>query len=426
MKTTKTTRKKATRVFLPNGCSYSLSVYPPDWKSCTIASLEFDWRIQYYFYDPNFPKPKTPKVVKGMNECKDLTSRREVTQALIDDEIKAFEDGYNPYLKKYVYPEPEEPVNELHRNLKFIDAFRGASAKLKGLSKEYLGEIDYAINRIEKAAKKLNKMDVKIYDLKRSELKALLEYMDLPDDYFNKFKAYFAALYKELIEWECCETNITRDIQKRVVVRKQREVYTREQIDLILEALRPDYYEFYRYSKIFFFSGSRSRELFTVQAKNVRLDMQEYDILIKKGKQYVWETKVIFKSAIPFWTEIMSLVKSQEDYIFSVGLIPGPVQINSKQITIRWRTHVKHKLSWLDGNVRKISELLEFGIRNFQKITADFYSLKYTFLDLLDELDSDNLGYAQIMAAHRKDSTTQIYAHGRSKRKNERMKKIKV
>ena len=66
------------------------------------------------------------------------------------------------------------------------------------------------------------------------------------------------------------------------------------------------------------------------------------------------------------------------------------------------------------------------------KITADFYTHKHNFLDKIDEMhesakvipiSSENP--AKILANHKSDKMTGVYAIGRSKRKNEALKKIK-
>lgn len=415
---------KSERILLPNGCSCSKpSVFPKNWKTCDKSALKLYWRIQYYFYDPNFPKPTTPIVVKGMNEYKSLADRRAVTQMLIDDELDALlNKGYNPYLKKYTTIEEEKSTSELNSDLPIIDAFRIALGKLEG-TKEHLDQVRFALNRFEKGAAELNLCNVKIYDLKRSQFRMILEHLKLTDNYFNKFKSYFSSLFKILIGWECCEVNLTRDIEKKSTVKNIREVLSFGDVEKILEALRPQHPDFYRYGKIFLYSGGRSRELFNIQAKNVRIDLQEYDVLIKKGKQYVWETKVIIKNAIPFWKEIMSMAKSPEDFLFSEGLVPGANSISSRQITIRWRKHVKGKLVFYNDEVRLKSELDLFGLKRYQAITADFYSMKHSFLDLLDEVSTET---AQQMAAHRSDKITKVYAVGNQKRKNERLKKLSV
>lgn len=413
---------KSKKILLPNGCSCSTpSVNPKDWKTCNKSALLKDWRIQYYFYDPNFPKPTTPIVIKGMNSFKDLASRREITKALIDDELLALKDGYNPYLKKYTQEKPviEKPL--MNPDLKVIEAFRLANEKIKG-TPEYLDQVRYAINRFEKAINQLQLSEVTIYDFKRSQLKEALDFIDLTDNYYNKFKAYFSSLFKELIEYECCENNLTLSLQKRSIVKKQREFLEVDKLNLILEHLRVNLPEFYRYGKIFFYSGARTTELMSVQMKHVRLEKQEYDVLIKKGSQYVWETKVIIQDAIPFWTEIVQKCKSKDDYLFSYGLVPGTQKNSSKQITIRWRKHVKQRLVFKNEQIRIKAELDAINEFDYECITVDFYAMKHTFLDLLDSLNHNS----KEMASHRKETTTNIYTGGRTRRRNEALKSIQI
>lgn len=419
---------KNSKILLPNGCSCSTpSVNPKNWKTCNKSALKKDWQIQYYFYDPEFPKPTHPVVIKGMNSYQDLTDRRNVTKAILEDELNALKNlGYNPYTKKYIAVKPEKPKGTMHPDLLIIEAFRLSLSKLKG-SPEHIKQIEYAINRFEKAVKKLRMSEITIYKFRRSELKEIFDYLNLTDNYFNKFKAYFSSLFKELIEYECCETNLTRDIQKRVITKNQREVLDFESLELVYDYLKIPHYEFYRYCKVFFYSGGRTTELLSVQRKHIRLEKQEYDVLIKKGKQYVWETKIIIQNAIPFWTEIVQMCKSKDDFLFSHGLVPGLEKNCAKQITIRWRTHVKQKLVIKDGVVRQKKELDEENDFEYESITTDFYAGKHTFLDLLDSINDTEINTAKEMGSHRTDKITHgVYTTGRTKRKNEILKKITV
>lgn len=418
------------RILLPNGCSCSTpSVTPKNWKTCHKAELKRNWQIQYYFYDPAFPKPKLVPI-KGMNEYKDLIDRRNVTQAILDDELQALKEGYNPFLKKYIKPPVIIPVGDLNPEINIIKAFRLAHGKLS-VSQAYLDQVRFAINRVEKSAAALGFSNIKIKDFKRSQLKQVLDHMKLPNDYFNKYKSYFSSLYLILIEYECCETNITRDIAKKTVVHKQRVVLELAALEMIMIYLRINYYNFYRYAKIFFYSGARTTELFSVQRKHVRLESQEYDVLIKKGKQYVWETKIIVKKAIPFWTEVIELAKSPEDFIFSRNLVPGSISNSAQQITIRWRDHVKNKVVFKNGELVYKKDLAE-GDKNFEAITADFYSMKHAFLDLLDSINHEQKGgheinTPQIMGGHRSEKTThKFYTTGKQKRDNQVLKELEV
>ncbi len=75
-------------ISLPNNCRCSeLKVMPKNWKN-QHASLKKDWYLYYRFYDPifkanrQFPKGKLI-IIKGMNQYKILSQRRDVTNHLI-------------------------------------------------------------------------------------------------------------------------------------------------------------------------------------------------------------------------------------------------------------------------------------------------------------------------------------------------------
>ncbi len=92
----------ASKISLPNGCTMSTpSVSPKNWKTGGATLIQLDWRIQYYFYPPDHGKRKLI-VVKGMNDIKNLSARKDVTEELIEDEIETNKNGYNPILKKHV------------------------------------------------------------------------------------------------------------------------------------------------------------------------------------------------------------------------------------------------------------------------------------------------------------------------------------
>lgn len=399
----------ANRILLPNGCSMSTpSVNPKNWKSGGQTLLKKDWQVQYYFFDPDY-QDKWPsgklKVVKGMNEYKDLKERREVTKIIIEDEIQSNRRGYNPIRGIYVVDHSRQD-DELHEELLFIDAFRIALKKLN-CTRKHRKEIGWAIDRIEKTARKLKYQNITISQLKRRELKRLLESCSLPDYYFNKIRGYVSTLFGELLEYECCETNLTRDIRKRKVTVKKREILSAEHHKIVMSYLHDNHYEFWRYAKIFLYAGSRTTELFSLQAKDVDLQSQEFTVTIKKGQQHKEVTKVILKEVVPLWEELLKKAKPK-DYLFSKNLVPGKEPILSCQITKRWYRLVKTSDSILDENGKTIN------------ITADFYSLKHS---LLDSLPSD---IAQMIASHTNSKTTSIYQVNQAKRNRDILKGVEV
>lgn len=398
----------ANRILLPNRCEMSTpSVNPSNWKTGGKALINKNWRVQYYFFDPNF-KDKYPSgkliVVKGMNQFKDLNDRKDATQSIIDDELYQNQKGYNPILNRYT--EVANLDSELNEHLPFIEAFKIAAKRLE-CSDKHRKEIVIAINRISRAADKLKYGNITISQLKRRELKRILETCNLSDNYFNKYKTYISRLFIELVEYECCETNLTRDIRRRKITKTEREVLSPEHYYAVLKYLKNYYYEFYRYTMIFSYSGARSEELFRLQVKDVDLKNQEFKVLIKKGSQYKEVTKVIIKDAIPFWREVLRGAK-QNDYVFSKGLVPGVNKILSNQITKRWYRLVKKSNNIFDREGNQIT------------VTADFYAFKHAFLDSLPEET------ARKIAHHTNSKTTSIYRVNQEKRDREALKQIEV
>lgn len=379
------------------------SVYPSNWRTGGQSLIKINWRVQYRFYDPDHPKKVKLCIVKNMNEFKNLAERREITMAIIENQIDENKRGYHPILKKYVINESLK-AGELHPDLPFLTALEMAKEKLQ-VSESQKKQLKWILKRMGPAARKMKIDDVTIFDLKRGQLKNLLDRLDLPDNYYNRCKGYLSSLFAELVEYECCETNITRDIRKRKTIQREREILSADHLKIILEYLKGSYYNFYRYARIFSLSGGRSSELLSLRAQNVNLEAQEYQVLIKKGKMYREQTKVILRESLPLWEEIMKDAKPSE-YLFSRNLEPGPEPIKPYQITKRWYRLVKNSDSIMDGGGKVI------------KVTADFYSLKHS---LLDSLPAD---VAQQMAAHTNAATTAIYQVNKEKRQRELLKEL--
>jgi len=198
----------ANKIILPNGCSMSTpSVNPKEWQLGGVKLLERNWLIQYYFYSPYENQSKLI-VVKGMNHIKNLRQRRVLTKKLIEAEIAKNKIGYNPVEKKFI--RHGEVDAELHPCLNFISAFRIAITKIH-CSKKHKKGMNLCVDRLEKKSVKLGLQNVTIETLKRRQLKQLLESCKLPNNYYNKFLSFLSRIFGELIEYECCESNIVTE-----------------------------------------------------------------------------------------------------------------------------------------------------------------------------------------------------------------------
>ncbi len=392
------------KILLPNGNKMSVpSVNPKNWKSGTLSLLKKDWYIQYYFYEPDIKKGKFV-LVRGMNSEKKLIVRQALTQNIIDEQIDLLKMGYNPILKKII----KEVGGNITLNpyLFFIDAFRNVMTKIY-CTEKHRKEVGWCIDRLEKHVVKVGLQNVVIEQLTRRQLKQLLDACDLPSSYYNKYIAFLSSMYRELVEYECCENNIVRDIRKRKIIQTKREVMSTEELDAVMAHLKTNHYEFWRYAQIFLYSGARTTELFRIQVKDVNIDMQEYDTTIMKGSNPQETTKVILKEVLPLWKEMLLNAKPN-DYLFSRRLVAGENPIQPYQITLRWLRLVKNSEKIKDENGKVL------------KITADFYSLKHTFLDSLPR------EMAMLMASHTNSTTTAIYRVNEEKRTREILKNMKL
>lgn len=395
----------ASQILLPNGCKMSTpSVNPSNWLTGGKTLIAKYWQIQYYFYTPNSKKGKLI-VVKNMNEFKDLKTRRAITTALIEDEIYNNKRGYNPVKKKFVAIS-DQSGNQVHEDLNFIDAFRMA-AKKDRYSDDMKQEFRWMIDRFESVVRALRLDRTTIYTLKRRDLKAVLESINPGDVYYNRMIAYCSSLLSELVEDECCETNIARDLRKRKIIKKPRKILNEDEYFAVMKHLKAKNYHFWRYAMIFGHSGARSTELRRLKSKDVDLVNQEYTVTIQKGKQHKVVTKVILKCVLHLWKEVMAEA-SEDDYIFARFFKPGTVKMQKDSTTKFWYRNVKKSKTILNHEGQSYS------------IESDFYALKHYLLDSLP------VEYARLLANHDSDRTTKIYQVRADDREREKLKNMDI
>ncbi len=393
---------------LPNGCSCSdPSVYPKNWRKCKNTELKKKWYLQYYFHDPEFKeKHKYGKLIiikAGVNRYKTLAERRAAISALRDDELNRLHSGYNPITNEttavfdFDYEiDPHTPSEK---------AIEKASNRIKG-AKSTLSDLRTVKNHFKKALKQLRFDNMPIKDLKRRHVKVTLEHLSKTRNYsnarYNKVRSYMMMIFAELVDLEAMEVNPVREIKKAKTFRKLKTILTDKERKKVLSYLKENQYEFWRFCQIFFHSGSRISELMSVQKKHVDYHNSEFHITVKKGRRYEEMIKPINISVKELWLELMNEA-STNDYLFSDGLVPGLNHISERQITRRWKRHVKDKLN----------------------ITADFYSLKHLHTDMV--ADSINLNMASAVNGHK--STTMAvnhYAVNHKKRILETMKNLDI
>ena len=348
-------------ISLPNNCNCSNpTVFPKNWKTGGKTLLKKNWRIQYWFRDPehekSYPRGKLV-IVKGMNKYKTLSERRAATEELLELELYILkEKGFNPITKKY-NGKNEDIEPEISPKALFAEAVETAFNKLDVLPKTKK-DVEGIKNKFVEAVKSMGLASIQIKDVRRRQIRAVLEHQSKVNKYsnnrFNKARAYLLMIFKELLERDAIELNPVTAIPKKKETKRLRKTLTDAELKKIKKHLKANHYTFYRYVEIFFHSGARSTELMQVKRKDVDLKNRTFKITVKKGQYYFEELRAINKNAHDLWVEVCSEAKPNQ-YLFGRGLEPDDVPIDPWQISKRWREHVKKKLN----------------------IDADFYSLKH-------------------------------------------------
>ncbi|WP_027381886.1 hypothetical protein [Epilithonimonas caeni] len=416
----KKTKQRVPRKDLRNGCSRTQFYFSP--KDLLTArsniTLQKDCFIECRFHDPKF-QVKHPSGYQFRKRLNGFTTLAELKEAAVvyRSEMERLLDDYhyNPITQKYMVDES----SELNPDTDFKSALQKARLHLSG-SDKHLNEVRIAINRFEKGIDEMNYSYINISTVKIWHIVNTLDHLKLGPSYFNKFRQYLKDIFKILVQRGCIENNPVREIDKRKVIPKIREIISDEKLPYIDKFLKERHYSFFRYKEIFYRSGSRSSELFRIQKKHVNIEKHEYVIQIQKGSYYKWVTKAINIGSLKYWKELCELCTSEDDYIFSEGLVPGNYSISPSRITHRWSKYVKNTDNIKDEN------------GNVIPITEDFYSWKYLYLDKLDQIQNSSnvipidFNIAQTAASHTTDKTTSIYTVGRSKRQLEFLKNIEV
>ena len=334
------------KIQLSKDCAHSLlTVSPKNWKT-KKAKLNIQWFISYRFYDARFPNPKQV-MIKGMNAFKLLSERQNETQKLLSKEIESLNNGFNPFNKE------SAAKVELDQTLTFMQSLQEALNKVS-VAPITKRDLITSLNKFESAIIALGWIELPISSVSRKHMRILLDKSSNSDDRFNRNRSNLMILLSVLCELELVEYNFVRDIKKRKVVKYLRQVLTDEERIIVNEYLLAEYPEFHRFLHIFFHSGARISELIRLKVSDVDLKNYRFKMIIKKGSSYreVWRT--IKNIALPFWEELLK-GSLESDYLFSIGLKPGPMEIQPYQINKRWYRLVKKKLN----------------------IKADFYSLKH-------------------------------------------------
>lgn len=385
---------------LPGNCrAGAFSVTPANWKSQS-AKVKSIWKISYWFFDDTLKKKKQI-VIKGCNRLNTLKEKQDFIRTFIDYETDLLsQQGYNPITGQYTLKEEAEVTG---RTL-MLPALDYAFDKLDIEDKS---DIKSALSYIKKAIRLLRYDRLQIGEINLMHISTILEKASVGKSAstYNHYRSYLSMLYRPLLLIYAVTSNPVRDTFQKKVTRKIRKELSKKERELVRNFLSQAYPHFWRFVNIFFHCGARETEMLNIRKEDIDLKNQRFKVLVKKGKTPREEWRPIKNLVLRDW-QLLYLGAREGEYIFSVGLIPGPKKIRVEQLVRRWRMHVKEKLG----------------------IKADFYSLKHSNLDEISEALSVHekaIKTTSVAAGHTTPVITMdVYTQGEKERRNKTIREV--
>ncbi len=401
---------------LPNDCRCSeFNVFPSNWKT-TKAKLSPNWYADCRFIDPKhldkYPKGKPIRIKGGINRFNTIDERRAALVKLIGEMEGLLNEGYNPITQSPLKGPKSDKVainndfsQEVLPTTYFITALRIALHNSTNV-KEAKADMRSVLNSIEAAAGTLGYLQIRIEKIEVKHVKRCLDQCHRSNPRFsakryNKAKAYLSGLFKFLIQEGAAHGNMARAVNPMREEVPKPHIFKDDEIERIKEHLWRNNRPFYNFMMMFYYSGGRIKEFMRLKGKDIDLIEQTYTTVVKKGKSR-WVSRTIRNVAVPFW-KVQTENCGPNDFVFSTDLLPGPIQINSKQVTRRWMVHVKKPLG----------------------IETTFYKLKHLNTDRTMKALGAKMAAGQNAHASTK-MVEEVYAYNEKARIHEGLKELDI
>ena len=391
---------------LPNNCRYSEpSVSPANYKSCGPTALKKKWYIKYRFYDDSLGRAKQI-VISRFNTYTTLQDRRDA----IDECLKGIRQdlevyGWNPFSETTLVPvvPPEDQV--INKWTPFLDALNFAKTKMQVSEHTMKNEIEFVIGQIEESVKSLHYDRITIWNMTLKNLFLICEKASYKPDKsysgakFNRNKKVLRQLYAKLLMLEVVPANLPMSLERqKEPPRKKKVTLTKEEREKLIKHLQAKSPRFLLLIQVFFHSGARLTEVLRLKVKDVDLKNQSINYLILKGKQQQYKDRPIKDIAVDYWRQCIA-GGQPDDYVFSTRLKPGPKEITTNPIKLRWRR-----------------------LQKDLKITAGFYSLKH--LNTTETVSLIGHEAAAIQNAESREMIKKHYDVDSIKREHDAIKKV--
>lgn len=375
---------------LINGCSYTETwVSPANWQTLTAKkSLKLIWYVACKFYDPNFENEYSNGFLfkKRLNRYKTLEERKRAVIIVKSEMDKMLSEGYNPILGEFMHLDIYEAQNT---EIGLIDALNRVFKNKLGAYSTII-DIRSVLNYFGKSAKVLNLYNKPINQVRRADIKAILNNVynineNFTDKRYNKYVKYLSGLFSDMEELEIIESNPMIRMKSKKTVHKLKEVLTNEQRERIKSHIYKNYPDYWIFINIYFNAGCRLTEIMNLKISDLDMDNQRFKVLVKKGRDYYEKYYPIKDIALKYWYIHLSHPHKKTDYLFQFDYKPGPRKSDRHHPSRLWKTVVKDEL----------------------KIKIDLSSLRHLNLDEITMLRS--LGAAAVAGGH--TSTRMVEKH---------------
>ncbi|GEJ45993.1 site-specific integrase [Chryseobacterium sp. ON_d1] len=375
-----------------------LKVYPVTWDTELKKNLDKDWEIRYVYFHPLLPPEGKIIRFKGMNHCKSLYEKQEVTKRLIHDEVKMLRNGFNPVTKEYENIDEDLIIPETP----FLKAFDIALKSFKGETTT-IEDYENSLKHIKNYAKKLS-LDLKeIGDIRKRDIKQLLISMsnDNHSNYrVNKTRDHLSKFFSHFTELEIFEANFIRSISLLEWNPETPHILRSEDDWRRFHSIKDINYNEYMFLFIFLYSCCRFEEIAKVKKSDVELDKSLFWITVKKGGKHKRTMKAINMASWKYWKMYYDMA-NEDEYLFSHNRVPGSVPIAAQSLYVAAAKYL-----------RKVG------------LNITGYKLKHTFSNLISK--NYDLTIAQGALGHTSIKTTMKYAIDHQEHQIDKNRKLKV
>lgn len=297
-----------------------------------------DWYVYYFFRSPDTGKMQMFKVRKGINRIKKPRTREVEGNALRDVVNQLLRDGWSPFKRRE--PKPAL-IQSLEKELDFMRARCETGAMRKRSYDSYRSTVQLLISWMKKNNMEL--LQPQQFTTKNAH--GFCEYMIREKKYkgvtFNGRKSYVSVFFNRFVDREIITSNPFRKVKPLPETPVRNTPFTKKQMAEIDKHMIKNCYQLWVFTRFIYYCFLRPMEITLINISDINTKKWYITIYGDKAKTktqgVVWVPKKLQEII-----QGMNLNKhSPKDYLFSRGLLPGPVPISRNRVTDLFQKLVK-------------------------------------------------------------------------------------